>query len=102
MFRQPTIRPGLSTTNEPAQKQNLAIAFAARVHIAEMWIETKTKNKTCNFEYGYPHFNALLQFRLKLERCKPHNAACHPTKCDVINDVKIFPAVYLRISCRKL
>ena len=34
-----------------------------------------------NFEYGYPHSNALLQFRLKLE-CK---AARHPTRCDVIN-----------------
>ena len=22
-----------------------------------------------NFEYGYPHSNVLLQFRLKLERC---------------------------------
>ena len=43
---------------------------------------------------GYPHSNALLQFRLKLARCKPHNAARHPTKCDVINDVKLFPAVY--------
>ena len=31
-----------------------------------------------NFEYGYPHSNALLQFHLKLERCKLHNAACHP------------------------
>ena len=34
-----------------------------------------------NFEYGYPHSNALLQFRLKF----------------VINDVKLFPAVYRRI-----
>ena len=46
-----------------------------------------------NFEYGYRHSNALLQFRLKLERCKPHNAARHSTKCDVIKDVKMFPAV---------
>ena len=44
-----------------------------------------------NFEYGYPHSNALLQFRLKLERCKLHKASRHPTKCDVINDVKLFP-----------
>ena len=36
-----------------------------------------------NFEYGYPHSNALLQFCLKLERCMSHNAACHPTKCAV-------------------
>ena len=25
------------------------------------------------------------------------NAACHPGKCDIINDVKRFPAVYRRI-----
>ena len=54
-----------------------------------------------NFEYGYPNSNALLQFELKLERCKPHKAARHPTKCDVINDVKLFPTVYRRIYCRK-
>ena len=35
--------------------------------------------------------NPILQFALKLERCKPHTVACHPTKCDVINDVKLFP-----------
>ena len=44
-----------------------------------------------NTEYCYPHSNALLQFCLKLEHCKPHNAAHHPRKCDVINDVKLFP-----------
>ena len=43
-----------------------------------------------NFEYGYPHSNALLQFELKLERCKPHKAARHPTKGDVNKDVKLF------------
>ena len=53
------------------------------------------------FEYGYPHSNALLQFELKLERCKPNKVARHPTKCDVINDVKLFPTVYRRIYCRK-
>ena len=37
--------------------------------------------------------NTLLQFHLKLERCKPHNAACYLMKCDVINDVKLFPTV---------
>ena len=31
----------------------------------------------------------------------PHTAACHLTKCDVINDVKLFPTVYHRIYCRK-
>ena len=54
-----------------------------------------------NFEYGYPHSYALLQFELKLERCKPHKATRHLTKCDVINDVKLFPIVYRRIYCRK-
>ena len=54
-----------------------------------------------NFEYGYPHSNALLQFHLKLECCKPHNTACHPTKCDVIYDIKLFPTVYHRIYCCK-
>ena len=38
-----------------------------------------------------PHSNTLLQFPLKLEHCKLHNAALHPTKCEVINDVKLFP-----------
>ena len=53
-----------------------------------------------NFEYGYPHSNALLLFPLKLERCKLHKAARQPTICDVINDVKQFPTVYRRIYCR--
>ena len=35
------------------------------------------------------------------ERCKPRNTARHPTTYDVINDVKLFPAVYRRINCRK-
>ena len=55
-----------------------------------------------NFEYGYPHSNALLQSHLKYKRCKPHNAARRP-KSDVINDVKLFSTVYRRIYmyCRK-
>ena len=54
-----------------------------------------------NFEYGYPHSNALLQFHLKLSVASRTNVARHPTKCDVINDVKLFPTVYRRIYCRK-
>ena len=54
-----------------------------------------------NFEYGYPHSNALLQFHLELEHCKPHKVACHPIKCEVINDVKQFLTVYRMIYCRK-
>ena len=49
------------------------------------------------FEYGYPHSNALLKFELKLELCKPHKAAHHPTKCHVNNDVRLFLTVYCRI-----
>ena len=44
----------------------------------------------------------------KLECCKrhkvarhPHKVACHPTKGDVINDVKLFLTVYRSIYCRK-
>ena len=54
-----------------------------------------------NFEYGCPHSNALLQFCLKFEHCKPHKAARHRKKCDVINDGKLLATVYHRIYCRK-
>ena len=45
-----------------------------------------------NFEQYtvYPHSNELQQIHLELERCKPHKAAHHPMKCDVIDDVKLF------------
>ena len=43
------------------------------------------------FEYGYPHSKVILQFRRKLERCKPHNSAHHQMKYDIINEVKLFP-----------
>ena len=51
-----------------------------------------------NFEYGYPHSNALLQVLFELERDKPCKAAYHPSKCDVVNDVKQFLTVYDSIS----
>ena len=56
-----------------------------------------------NFEYGYPHVNAFLQFRPHLDCYKQQKAARHPTICDVIiiNDVKLFPTVYRRIHRRK-
>ena len=54
-----------------------------------------------NFEYGYLYSNALLQSHLNFLRYKPHKAASHPTKCDLINDVKLLPTVYCRIKCRK-
>ena len=43
----------------------------------------------------------LMHFDLKLERCKPHKAARHLTKGDVIDDIKPFPTVYRRIYCCK-
>ena len=49
--------------------------------------------------YGYPHSNALLQSRLILERCKQYKAARYPMRCDIINDVKLFPTVHRRIYC---
>ena len=54
-----------------------------------------------NFEYGYPHSNAFHQFPLKLKHCKQHKATHHPTKGNIINDVKLFPTIYHRIYCRK-
>ena len=48
----------------------------------------------------YPYSNVPLRlfylkfmFCLKLELCKLHKAACDPTKCDVVNDVKLFLSV---------
>ena len=44
------------------------------------------------------HLCACLQlkslFPLKLEHCKQHQATCHPMKCGIINDIKLFSAVY--------
>ena len=49
----------------------------------------------------YPHSNAILQFYLNFEGYMPHKVACHLTKCDVINDIKLFQTVYHRIYCPK-
>ena len=32
---------------------------------------------------------------------KPDKEVCHPKKCDIINEVKLFLTVYRRIYCRK-
>ena len=50
-------------------------------------------------KYDYPYFNAILQFCLKLEHCKPHKEAHYPMKCGIIIDVKRFVTVYRRIYC---
>ena len=44
-----------------------------------------------NFDYDYYILMpCTMQSHLKLDHCMPHKAAFHPTKCDVINDVKLF------------
>ena len=48
------------------------------------------------FEYGHTYSDALLQLCLKFERCKSHKIAHNPTKCDKINDVKLFMTIYRR------
>ena len=48
--------------------------------------------------YGYPHSNAFSAVSSPIGSLQ---AARHPTICDVINDVKLFPTVYLRIYCLK-
>ena len=60
-----------------------------------------------NCSFDYPHSNTQVMclfilkkswFCLELECCKPHKSACHPTKCDIINDIKIFLTVYRKDS----
>ena len=63
-------------------------------------ISDDTPLQMINLKMNYPHSNALLQFRLKLKRSKSRKAARHPTICDVIKYVKLFPKVYHRIYCR--
>ena len=43
----------------------------------------------------------ILQVCLKLEHCRSPKATRHPTLCNIINDVKLFPTVYRRIYCSK-
>ena len=43
----------------------------------------------------------LMHFCNLVSNCKPHIAARHPMKCDIINDIKLFPKVYRRIYCHK-
>ena len=77
----------------------------------KMWLWPYIQPNTSRneyLEYGYPHYNALMNLfaiksllHLKSELCKLHKAACHSTKCGVINDIKIFVTVYCRIYCPK-
>ena len=49
------------------------------------------------FEYGYPHSNAISTVLSQIECCKPHNATHHLMKCEIINDVKLFPTVFFDV-----
>ena len=49
------------------------------------------------FTMVIPILMDLMLSHLKLENCKPYKASRHPTKCDVINDVKLFLTVYRSI-----
>ena len=55
-----------------------------------------------NEKYGYPHSKCTSAVSSQIEPCKSNKAARHPMKCDVINDIKLFPSVYHRIYGRKL
>ena len=46
-------------------------------------------------------FYSLVSNLRVVSRIKPHKGTCHPTKCDVINDIKLFPTAYRRIYCCK-
>ena len=46
-------------------------------------------------------FSSLFSNWSFASRRKPHKGICHQVKCDMINDVKLFPTVYRRIYSRK-
>ena len=77
-----------------ASIQTLQCSVASPYHVIlkiacfqkNMWAEATL----VEFEHGYPHSNALLQFCFKFERWKLHRLTHHPTKCEVINNVKLF------------
>ena len=86
----------------PELGDNCIQNFHLGMYIVGYTVGNLVLRRRVNIEYGYPHSNALLQIYLNFERYRPHKAACHLTKCDVINDVKLFPTVYHRIYSRKL
>ena len=47
-------------------------------------------------------FSSLVLNWSLASRMKPHKDVCYATKCNIINDVKLFPTVYCRIYCPKL
>ena len=59
-------------------------------------------NSNENLVYGYPHlmrfYSLVSECRSVISRIKPRKGPGHPTKCDVINGVKLFPTVHHTIA----
>ena len=53
-----------------------------------------------NLKMAIPILN-LMHFCTFVSNCSIEMCIKRPTKCDVINDVKLFPKVFCRIYCRK-
>ena len=49
------------------------------------------------FDNCYPLSNAFPQFSLKLELCKLYKATRYLTKCDVIDEIKLFLTAYIKL-----
>ena len=56
-------------------------------------ISDKFTSPSENFEYGYHHSYAHLHLAVIAQIGMLHKVACHPRKCDIINDIKLFPIV---------
>ena len=69
----------------------------SRKHDFRMYIQQFTSPNE-NFEFDYPNFNALLQFHLKLERCRPHKVAPHPRLLGAVPDCKPMGESFLDYS----
>ena len=48
------------------------------------------------------HFYSIVSNLDVVSHKKQHKGVRHPTKCDIINDIKLLKTVYRRIYCRKV
>ena len=68
------------------------VSFTATSELSrKTWFPNISRRYTSpnqNFEYRYPYSMHFCSF---VSNFKLHSAAGHPTKCDIINDVKLFP-----------
>ena len=80
----------------PGQSQAYTVPYI-KITGRNPWKITKLQSQ--HSMLGNQHFQfSLTLMREQFERCRPHKAAHHLTKFDVINDVKLFPIV--RVYCR--